>query len=573
MNGFQPINNMSELLLIIKKELGIEAFSKNKSKELHSIAYMLDYAPQLKSEINLLKIAINADVFYDFFPATNNENVNTQKVKFRLQERYFLNEKSVNSIIKWYSQVFDIISDDNIENIVAPKISPPKEKNQDDSISFFDKLLQVYHNSDYEFLKKNYKEILRLAGQNDSDALYFAGLCYQNGLGVPKNNQIARQLYEKSVQKENPAAMNTLGSIFEEQKNYKMAEKYYQMAGEYGYAMSIRNICLLKLRIFGSLKSELDYFSIDKYAFTGMTITEENKYQPKQDCLLVNYICSYLGANNASSFVNFIFLHSQSFVSNNMYLVNRYTEKEKNYSESLKATERLFSEKIGYRITTIESVANDCSFIGDYYKKTSDSQSKAVPVYEEKKEYSSGVYSGYTLNGKRHGKGIYSLKNGDIYEGDFLEDLFHGQGKYTKKDGSIYEGEFCKGKMQGNGKLITKEGDSFEGFFSDDRFSGNGYINYRFSDGRYYQGKVIENKITGFGEMTFPNAGKYTGEFMNGRFHGKGELLFGDGTIFKGEFINGEIAGSGIIIKKKGKTIQGNNAVWLAEKLRKLYEI
>ena len=486
------------------------------------------------------------------------------------------------------------IYDDERQNFVDPKTSPKKGKTQDYSISFFDELLRVYHNSDYDFLEKHCTEILRLAGQKNPDAQYFAGLCYHKGLGVPKNYQIAKQLYENSVQKENPAAMNNLGTIFEEQKNFKMAEKYYRMAAEYSFAISIRNICLLKLRSFESLNSELDYYLIDKYAFSGITITEENKYQPKRECLAVNYICAYLGVKNATSFSDYCLSNNHSFSTDDVNLVKRYTEKANTYLENMNKIEKLFFERYGYQVVAIELVTNDCLYIGEYYKKISDSQAKVIPVYEEKKEYSDGVYSGYMVNGKRHGKGTFILNNGDVYEGDFSEDLFHGHGKYTKIDGSFYEGEFFNGNMHGKGKITYADQCVYEGDFYDGKHHGQGkFIHYNggfyegeycfgkwngkgrmsYPDGKIYEGDFCDGKIQGYGKMFFPNSGEYTGEFKDGRFHGKGELRFDDGTTFKGTFENGEIIETGTIIRKNGQIIEGKKGVWLAKKLRKLFKI
>lgn len=593
MNDFQPINNMSELLLIIKKELGIEAFSKKKSKELYSIAYMLDYAPHLKSEIDLLKIAISADVYNDFSPAINSENVNIPRIKIKLQERYFLNEKSIDIIIKWFSILFDVQSFVEKERLDIKKETPNKTNLQNDDKSLREILLQNYHNLDYEFLVANYLSIFRLAGKNDSDAQYFAGLCYHQGIGVPKNYQIAKQLYEKSIQKENPAAMNNLGTLFEEQKNYKLAKKYYQMAIEHRFALSFRNMCILKLSKLEPSNSGFKFSVIDEYAYSCLKNTEKNKYLSSIEFYSARYICAYLGATNAISFAKFINSQRKYFSEYNVNLFDQYLSKSNVYLETIKIIEQLFYQEYEYIIQTVDLVINDVQFISSYYKKLDDAISVS-PKYVEHEESHDGTYSGYMLSGNRYGKGQLVLNNGDVYEGEFLENRYHGKGKYTKKDGFVYEGEFCRGKFHGKGKLIYANQSVYEGDFSDGekhgygkytnsdgavyegeyckgKWHGKGKITY--SDQRVYEGDFCDGKIHGHGKMLFPNAGLYSGEFKNSKFHGEGALTFDDGTTFDGTFENGEITKSGKIIRKNGQIIEGKKAIWLAKKLRKLFGI
>ena len=593
MNPSHSIKNMSELLMTIRKELGIEAFSKKKSKELYSIAYMLDYAPHLKSEIDLLEIAIKADVYNDFSQAVNSESVNIPRIKLKLRERYFLNENSIGKIITWFSLLFDVQSFVEKERLDIKKETPNKTNLQNDDESLRETLLQNYHNLDYDFLAANYLSIFRLAGKNDSDAQYFAGFCYHQGVGVPKNFQIAKQLYEKSIQKENPAAMNNLGSIFEEQKNYKLAKKYYQMAIEHRFALSFRNMCILKLSKLEPSNSAFKFSVIDEYVYSCLNNTEKNKYLSNLEFYSARYICAYLGVTNAISFAEFINSQRKNFSEYNANLVDQYLSKSNVYLDTIKMIEQLFYKEYEYKIQTVDLVINDVQFISSYYEKIDDAISVS-PKYVEHEKSNNGTYSGYMLSGNRHGKGRLVLNNGDVYEGDFLEDKYHGNGKYTKKDGSFYEGEFCKGKFHGMGKLTYASQGVYEGEFSDGEKHGHGkYTNsdgavyegeyfkgkwhgkgkLTYSDQRVYEGEFCNGKISGHGKMVFPNSGQYTGEFKDGIFHGKGALTFDDGTTFKGIFENGEITESGKIIRKNGQIIEGKKAIWLAKKLRKLFSI
>ena len=54
-------------------------------------------------------------------------------------------------------------------------------------------------------------------------------------------------------------------------------------------------------------------------------------------------------------------------------------------------------------------------------------------VYHKKKYQGKGTYSGYFINGKRDGQGVYIDKNGNHYTGGWKEDRAHGYGKKTFK--------------------------------------------------------------------------------------------------------------------------------------------
>lgn len=103
-----PIEKMDSLLLTIKQELGQEAFSQENYKKEHVIAYMLDYAPHLKKQIELFEIALKANVYNDFSIAIQSNPINTMKIKYKLANNYFLNDSSIDAIVGWFSTIFEI---------------------------------------------------------------------------------------------------------------------------------------------------------------------------------------------------------------------------------------------------------------------------------------------------------------------------------------------------------------------------------------------------------------------------------------------------------------------------------
>lgn len=84
-------------------------------------------------------------------------------------------------------------------------------------------------------------------------------------------------------------------------------------------------------------------------------------------------------------------------------------------------------------------------------------------------------YKGQTLNGKRNGKGVFSLKEHNIvYEGEWKNDLFHGEGKLFD-NGYWYKGRFVDGKKEGKGEVTCEISDYyFNGLWKNDEKNGYG---------------------------------------------------------------------------------------------------
>ncbi|MDO8262566.1 MAG: hypothetical protein Q7T21_05005 [Gallionella sp.] len=84
-----------------------------------------------------------------------------------------------------------------------------------------------------------------------------------------------------------------------------------------------------------------------------------------------------------------------------------------------------------------------------------------------------GSYRGDFLAGKKHGKGIKVMPNGDRYAGDFSDDYRHGQGVYVWGDktpwaGDRYQGEYRRDLRHGWGVFQWGSGDRYEGKWRDD---------------------------------------------------------------------------------------------------------
>jgi hypothetical protein len=69
-----------------------------------------------------------------------------------------------------------------------------------------------------------------------------------------------------------------------------------------------------------------------------------------------------------------------------------------------------------------------------------------------------GMYRGFTLRGKPHGRGEWTADEGLTYAGDWQEGAACGYGKETSNPGYTYEGEFRDGAWHGKGVAVHSSG-------------------------------------------------------------------------------------------------------------------
>lgn len=82
-------------------------------------------------------------------------------------------------------------------------------------------------------------------------------------------------------------------------------------------------------------------------------------------------------------------------------------------------------------------------------------------------------YRGDFLAGRKHGKGIKSMPNGDKYAGEFASDFRHGKGTYvwgekTPWAGERFEGTYRQDQRHGSGVYTWATGDRYEGPWEND---------------------------------------------------------------------------------------------------------
>ncbi len=179
-----------------------------------------------------------------------------------------------------------------------------------------------------------------------------------------------------------------------------------------------------------------------------------------------------------------------------------------------------------------------------------------------------GEYTGQVLDGKPHGQGKATYRDGngrylgtfegefengqrkrgkwdgkyDEYEGEFADDMFDGYG-VKKWDCNVhyYKGEWKQGRYHGKGIRDDYNG-IWDGEWVNGHINGNGTFTSK--KGWVFTGRAVEHwEIEGTGTITFPNGDVYVGEvgssydsMGNLSMHGEGTYTYSDGSTYQGTF-------------------------------------
>lgn len=121
-------------------------------------------------------------------------------------------------------------------------------------------------------------------------------------------------------------------------------------------------------------------------------------------------------------------------------------------------------------------------------------------------------YTGYYVEGKKNGDGVFLYPDGSKYEGSWINDLRSGLGIYTYPNGDTYDGEWAQGSRHGHGVYTYKE-------------TGSRY------DGRWFHGKMQEE-----GHLIHSNH-RYVGNFDENKPRGRGKYVFDSGCEQIGKYV------------------------------------
>eukprot|EP00340_Litonotus_pictus_P002393 CAMPEP_0170516292 /NCGR_PEP_ID=MMETSP0209-20121228/2543_1 /TAXON_ID=665100 ORGANISM="Litonotus pictus, Strain P1" /NCGR_SAMPLE_ID=MMETSP0209 /ASSEMBLY_ACC=CAM_ASM_000301 /LENGTH=764 /DNA_ID=CAMNT_0010801111 /DNA_START=96 /DNA_END=2390 /DNA_ORIENTATION=+ len=131
--------------------------------------------------------------------------------------------------------------------------------------------------------------------------------------------------------------------------------------------------------------------------------------------------------------------------------------------------------------------------------------------------FTNGSYFGQlNENNLRHGKGVYTFKNGSGYYGQWEKNVKKGKGvSFNTGDVVIYEGEFDSNLMDGQGVFYFTNGDKIEATFVKNMREGPG--TYYWKAGNVWKGGFKNNQLHGTGPFTDAKGNTFTITFENGK--------------------------------------------------------
>lgn len=86
------------------------------------------------------------------------------------------------------------------------------------------------------------------------------------------------------------------------------------------------------------------------------------------------------------------------------------------------------------------------------------------------------TYEGALVDGYRHGRGVYSRRDGLVYDGEWRRGQMHGTGEISLPNGDHYKGPFVDGAPHGDGLYVDAEGVIYRGGFSEGLRDGVGVV-------------------------------------------------------------------------------------------------
>lgn len=173
-------------------------------------------------------------------------------------------------------------------------------------------------------------------------------------------------------------------------------------------------------------------------------------------------------------------------------------------------------------------------------------------------------------------EGIVVIQYGDgsYYEGPYVSEEWldklgrvrpegrvrNHYGVYKCSDGRIFEGKvvdnhFDEFNIQTFYKLTLPNGEVYEGVFCDEQFHGHGI--YRFMDGSVYEGMWHRGQRFGHGHFRSCEGWTYEGYFDNNRRHGEGCITYPDGAMYIGDWYYDKIQGKGVMMTKLRDVYKG----------------
>ena len=86
------------------------------------------------------------------------------------------------------------------------------------------------------------QSLINLAKSGDTEAQFKLGSAYDSGHGVGRNGKEALKWYTKAAEAGHAEAQNSLGSIYQAEKQFKLAYEWYKKAEKQNHSLAINNL-------------------------------------------------------------------------------------------------------------------------------------------------------------------------------------------------------------------------------------------------------------------------------------------------------------------------------------------
>lgn len=201
------------------------------------IAILMDVAPRLRKERQILKVALNFRIGTYFINCPYDERkININRA---MQSLKFLNDESKGLIITAFVKALGW-EEELLQDFFA------EEEQKEDAGSLYQEGREYYK-------VKNYAEALKYfrkaAEQGLARAQYNLGWMYKEGRGVAQNDVEAVKWYHKAAEQGHAGAQNNLGWMYKEGRGVAQndieAVKWYRKAAEQDHAAAQNNLSWL----------------------------------------------------------------------------------------------------------------------------------------------------------------------------------------------------------------------------------------------------------------------------------------------------------------------------------------
>ena len=158
------------------------------------------------------------------------------------------------------------------------------------------------------------------------------------------------------------------------------------------------------------------------------------------------------------------------------------------------------------------------------------------------------------FNAHGHGTEVYYTTSGDtssLYTGYFLDDKRNGEGLFIDYYRPViiwFKGVFSDGKLEGEGERWETQNNErvtyYKGAFRGDRREGYGEETTGLNK---YAGGWHEDEPDGYGVLTFNDTLVYEGTWKGGMMDGRGTRVYPDGSYYVGTLRKNERHGFGML--------------------------